>query len=176
MSDQSRIVRLTSQMYPRWQALGRMSLEEQGVTRLDYWEKPWDPERLIWVVEEAGEPFGHIYIQATDEILNHPSFEHHHDYDGLRFMLSDLYVLPNFRGRGWSTKLIHEALRDLQVDKDEPIALLLPISETGHIPLSRVVGARRLVGYKGWGPPVYGSMDELMEASRRMRSHLSATD
>jgi len=87
-------------------------------------------------------------------------------------MLSDLYVLPTHRRGGAARELIGVALDELEVGDDEPLALLLPISEEALIALPRILGSRRLVGSKGWSSPIFGSLDEIAEASRKLRAAL----
>jgi hypothetical protein len=84
-------------------------------------------------------------------------------------MLSDLFVLPPHRRGGAARDLIRTALHELAVADDEPLALLIPVSEDALIALPRILGPRRLVGSKGWSSPVFGTVEQIAAASRRLR-------
>jgi len=162
--------RLSLEVFPKWQILARRSREEQGVPRLDYVHKPFHPGRLIWVMFADDEPIGYLYVQDALPVTRHPSFEQHPEYHSLRFMLSDLYVLHQHRRGGIARDLITAALRELGVADDEPVALLLPVSEDALTALPRILGSRRFVGSKRWGSPIFGAVEEIAAASRRLKA------
>lgn len=141
---------------------------------MNYSQEPYHPERQIWVAEEEGLLVGYVYVQGTECLLSHPVYFDHPELPRPRCMISDLYVMRERRGQGAageriSTLLVRHALRALRVAPDDPVALLMPVREVARTALRQALGSRPLVGYKGFGAPVFRPLEDIIEQSKKYR-------
>ncbi len=170
-SPEIKVGRLTLAEYPEWQILARLSREEQGRPALNYAEEPYHADRLIWV-SRLGYLIGYIHMQDTAILLNCPIYLVHPGYPKPRYMISDLYVVREQRGernpgQRIANLLIGHALNDLTIGRTEPIALLMPVREVALTTLKQSLGNRATVGFKQFGTPIFGSIEEIMQASKK---------
>lgn len=162
MGDVINRLRLTD--HSRWRPLAEQSQREQCVPLLTYWQTPWENDPYVWGAEREGVLLAYVtWTDAKAHMIRgkdiRPSLLHM-DYLPSWAMM-DLYTLPQYRGQHIPSRFIQQALMELGIHAEEPVALSMPVQESARGPLQWGLGRdRAVVGYSGepgHGPVIPGT-------------------